>query len=74
METNEKLTTQYQDFNCAWRFWQKWQGISQDDEEWKEAISDAEQLRKECGDRRFARDLICCVIDEIERRSKEAMG
>lgn len=74
MSDNSKKTTQYEDFQAAWQWWLKYGGIKQGDAEWEDAVRTANDLRKAHGDRKFFRELIQCVANEIERRSKGAMG
>ena len=74
MSDNSKKTTQYEDFQAAWQWWLKYGGIGQQDDQWETAIREANALRKAHGDRKFFRELIQCVANEIERRSKGAMG
>lgn len=71
---NFKDSTYFQVYGDIWSFHKKYYDVQESDEYWDSVISDGSSVYKkyigkqEC---EFAKQLVFCVIDELQRKFKE---
>ena len=67
-----KATIEFQIFSDAWNFFKKYYVIQEDDEWWENMIAEADVITKKYSGSQFTRELIMVILNEIERKAKEA--
>ena len=65
-----QLKRYFDAFTDCWKFFKKWSGEKSDDD-WKQLLLEAEELRKKDEDFVFRKTLISETILELNRLSKE---
>lgn len=71
MVTDEELKKIYGMFTDAWKFYKKYAGIQQsEDERWQQLVDESGQIAKKYDNAKLAIALLLAAIDELERKSK----
>ena len=72
MVTDVELRIVYGMFTDEWKFYKKYAGIQQsEDERWQQLVDESGQLAKKYDNAKLAIALLLAAIDELERKSKE---
>lgn len=72
MVTDEELKTVWGMFTDAWKFYKRYAGIQQsEDERWQQLVDESGQIAKKYDNAKLAIALLLAAIDELERKSKD---
>lgn len=72
MVSDEELRRIYNLFTDCWRFFKKYADVRDEDSFWENVVSESGELSKKYNNDKFAIALVLAVVDEFERRAKEA--
>ena len=67
-----KSTIEFSIFSDIWNFFKRYYEVSDDADYWEAVAKDADVLYKKYDNSKFAKSLVMAVVDELERRAKEA--
>ena len=71
MVSDEELRRIYNLFTDCWRYFKKYEDVSDEDIYWENVVSESGELSKKYNNDKFAIALILAVVDEFERKAKE---
>lgn len=67
-----KSTIEFAIYADIWNFHKRYYEVSDSNDYWEAAVKDANALYKKYNDSKFAKSLVMAVMDELERKAKEA--
>ena len=67
-----RSTIEFAIYADIWNFHKRYYEVSDCDEYWEAAVKDANGLYKKYDNSKFAKSLVMAVMDELERKAKEA--
>ena len=71
MVSDEELRRIYNLFTDCWRYFKKYEDVSDEDIYWENVVSESGELSKKYNNDKFAIALILAVVNEFERKAKE---
>lgn len=69
---NEGLKRIYNLFTDCWRYFKKYSEVKDTDSYWEAVVDESGELAKKYDNDKFAIALVLAVVEEFERKAKEA--